>query len=107
MGLFDPNEAMLCGRLKNSDSLHNLNVLLRHPAQLLNLIENMVGGGLVIPPLKLLYGMTLRSVTQDPFDNVFIEFILGSVDFLKRKFDICWTMGLRKLQILVGPPIVC
>lgn len=44
-GLLDPNEAMLCGRLKNSDSLH---VLLGHPdlvkqAQLINLIENMVG----------------------------------------------------------------
>lgn len=41
-GLLDPNEAMLCGRLKNSESLHNLNVLLGQldlvkQAQLINL----------------------------------------------------------------------
>lgn len=107
-----PDEAMLFGRLKNSDSLQNLNVLLGHldlakKAQLIDLInkycvifgdtqtqthlmEHEIDGGDAKPIRQRLMGPPREATI-----------------FLMRKFTICWKMGLQNPLIPVGPPFVC
>lgn len=104
----DPDEAMLCGRLKNSESECVVHLDLAKKGQLIDLFKKYCFVFGDTPTQTNLMEHVIEVGDAKPirhgFDRVHPEMDSNS---WKRKFTICWTMGLRNPLIPVGHPLVC